>query len=148
MAKTSGCSRAWAMRSRPTLRAWRLLNPASLTGMVPRRSMATARSGPSMQNHSGVDTGSQSNLEQVARRCWVENGIRYCSRASKAYESDYRVRNIPEASPPRHPNIGGKRWIDKIAVAVVVAADSPGAWDEPVHAGQQVLKSEAGCAQL
>ena len=41
----------------------------------------------------------QSNVEQVARRCWVENGVRYCSRASKAYSSDYRVRNIPEAYP-------------------------------------------------
>ena len=28
----------------------------------------------------------QSNLEQIARRCWVENGVRYCTRVNNAYE--------------------------------------------------------------
>ena len=49
------------------------------------------------------------NLTQVARRCWVENGVRYCSRASKAYSSDYRVRNIPEAYPT-----GSKYWWEEM----------------------------------
>ena len=59
-----------------------------------------------MQGKANV---TQSNVEQVARRCWVENGVRYCSRASKAYSSDYRVRNIPEAYPT-----GSKYWWEEM----------------------------------
>ena len=54
-------------------------------------------------------TVTRPNVEQVARRCWVENGVRYCSRTSKAYGSDYRVRNIPEAYPT-----GSKYWWEEM----------------------------------
>ena len=64
----------------------------------------------------------QSNVEQVARRCWVENGVRYCSRASKAYSSDYRVRIFLKRIP-LVPGIGGKRWIAKAAAVVEAATD-------------------------
>jgi hypothetical protein len=56
-------------------------------------------------------TATRASIEQVASRCWIENGVRYCNRVSKPYGSgsDYRVRNIPEVYPA-----GSKYWWEEM----------------------------------
>jgi hypothetical protein len=50
-----------------------------------------------------------STVEQIARRCWIQNGVRYCDRSSRTNGSGYRVRNIPEAYPT-----GSKYWWEEM----------------------------------
>ena len=49
------------------------------------------------------------SVDRIARRCWLQNGVRYCDRSSKATGSDYRVRNIPEAYPT-----GSQYWWEEM----------------------------------
>ena len=43
--------------------------------------------------------GATSGVDQITRRCRIQNGVRYCHRSTYRNSNGYRVRNIPEVYP-------------------------------------------------
>jgi hypothetical protein len=48
-------------------------------------------------------------VDQSIRRCWVQNGVRYCNRLRNGNTNGYRVRGIPEVYPT-----GSQHWWEEM----------------------------------
>jgi len=55
-----------------------------------------------------VSEAAMPDVHQIAQRCWVENGVRYCERARSSNGSGYR-EHIPEAYPT-----GSSQWWEEM----------------------------------